>query len=139
MSEANLDPVVFSVANSEGKLVWEYRATAKQRIFHQCTAANCILEGARGTGKSVAIRMDAHIRAMTVPGYTYLIIRRTMPELRKSHLRFIPAEMRKLGGRFNKTEGIAYYPNGSQGFFTHCETEDDMMKLLSSEFAALFR
>lgn len=116
----------------------EYIPTDKQLEFHTCPAPNVMLEGARGTGKSVAIRNDAHMRAMAVPGLTYLIIRRTMPELRKTHLKFIDMEMKRLGGRFNKTEGIAYYPNGSLGFFGHCETEDDVMKLLSSEYAVIY-
>lgn len=132
------DPVVFSVQNAEGDVVWEYRPTPKQREFHECTAPNCILEGSRGTGKSFAIRMDAHLRALAVPGYTYLIIRRTFPELHKSHLKFIDAEMKLLGGTYNNTNAIAKYPNGSVGFFTHCENDDDVMKLLSSEYAAVF-
>lgn len=132
------DPVVFEIKDADGNVIYEYRAQPKQIEFHQCEAPNCIMEGSRGTGKSVAIRNDAHLRALSVPGLTYLILRRTMPELRKSHLRFIDIEMQKLGGRFNKTEGIAYYPNGSLGFFTHCETEADMMKLLSSEFVVIY-
>jgi hypothetical protein len=116
----------------------EYYPTPKQLEFHQCQAPNCILEGSRGTGKSVAIRNDAHMRALAVPGLAYLIIRRTMPELRKTHIRFIQAEMRKLGGFYNKTEGIAYYPNGSVGHFAHCEGEEDVMKLLSSEYGVIY-
>lgn len=131
------DPLAFSITAPDGS-VWEYRPTPKQREFHECAAINCILEGSRGTGKSVAIRNDAHMRAMAVPGLAYLIIRRTMPELRKTHIRFIAAEMKKLGGFYNKTEGIAYYPNGSLGYFAHCEGEEDVMKLLSSEFAVIY-
>lgn len=116
----------------------EYIPSDKQLEFHTCPAPNCLQEGARGTGKSFAIRNDAHIRALAVPGLTYLILRRTMPELRKTHIRFIRQEMQKLGGTYNKQEGIAYYPNGSMGFFSHCETEDDMMKLLSSEYVVIY-
>lgn len=132
------DPVLFEIRNPDGDVVYSYAPTPKQLIFHTTNVPNCIMEGSRGTGKSVAIRNDAHMRALAVPGISYLIIRRTMPELRLSHLKYIDSEMTKLGGRFNKTEGIAYYPNGSLGFFTHCETEADMMRLLSSEFAIIY-
>lgn len=115
-----------------------YVPTLKQQEFHASTAPNCILEGSRGTGKSKAIRNDAHMRALAYDGFIYLILRRTTPELRKSHLLFIKQEMEQLGGYFNKTEGIAYYPNGSQGHFSHCEQEADVMKLLSSEFGAIY-
>lgn len=115
-----------------------YEPTPKQREFHESNAPNTLLEGTRGTGKSVAIRMDAHMRAMAIPGFVYLVVRRTMPELQKTHLKFIRREMQQLGGYFNKSEKIAYYPNGSLGFFGHCETEDDMEKLLGGEYYAIY-
>jgi hypothetical protein len=87
-----------------------YRPTLKGAEFHELTVANAILEGPRGTGKSVILRNDAHIHALSCDGLDYLIVRRTMPELRMSHLKFIEAEMKRLGGTFNKTESIAYYP-----------------------------
>jgi hypothetical protein len=63
---------------------------------------------------------------MACPGLDYLIVRRTMPELRKSHLKFIEAEMRRLGGTFNKTESIEGWrrhfnevrPHSSLGYLT---------------------
>lgn len=115
-----------------------YVPSPKQLDFHESTSPNCIIEGSRGTGKSGCIRMDAHMRALSCDHYTYLVIRRTMPELKKSHLKFIPFEMNAFGGSFHKTDNIAYYPNGSLGFFSHCETEDDMMKLLSSEYMTIY-
>jgi len=118
--------------------VHEYCPTAKGLDFHESPTVNVLIEGSRGTGKSMIIRNDAHMRALAYPGYTYLIVRRTMPELKKSHLKFIGAEMRKLGGTYHKTDYIATYPNGSVGFFSHCETEDDMLKLLSSEYCAIY-
>jgi hypothetical protein len=132
----------FIVHDSRGKLVHKYVPQPLQLDFHESVATNCIMEGSRGTGKSLAIRNDAHMRALAYPGYTYLIIRRTMPELKKSQLKFIGQEMRAFwdgkDGGWHKTDNIATYPNGSQGFFSHCETEDDMMKLLSSEYSACY-
>lgn len=121
-----------------GKIIHKYVPQPKQLDFHESTVPNVILEGSRGTGKSLAIRNDAHMRALAFPGLTYLIVRRTMPELKKSHLKDIGREMLAFGGTFHKTDNIAFYPNGSQGYFSHCETEDDMMKLLSSEFAIVY-
>jgi len=115
-----------------------YQPTAKGAEYHDLTIPNAILEGPRGTGKSIILRNDAHIHALMEPGMAYLIVRRTMPELRKSHLRFIEREMHRLGGTFNKTESIAYYPNGSLGYYGHCETEADVMIYLSSEFARVY-
>ncbi len=132
------DAYGFIVKTPAGKVVHRYIPTPKQLDFHESIAPNCILEGSRGTGKSVALRNDAHMRAMSYPGFTYLVVRLSMPELKKSHLRWMPQEMRNLGGSFHKTDAIATYPNGSQGFFSHCSDEEEMMKLLSSEYDAIY-
>lgn len=128
---------MFVVKDNNGKTLINYCPTEKQLAYHQSIALNCIMEGSRGTGKSLCERMDCHMRAISYPGYNYLIVRRTMPQLRKSHLKFVSAEMKALGGYFHSTNSIAYYPNGSLGFYGHCQTEDDTQNLLSSEFCLI--
>lgn len=128
------------IVNEDGKYTVLYTPTEKGKLFHADDhTPNLLMHGPRGTGKSTILRFDAHMRALANPGYTYLMLRRTMPQLRKSHLGFIEAEMKKIGGTYNKTENVAYYPevNGKQskGYFTHCETEADVLNLLSSQFA----
>lgn len=121
--------------NPQGKVL--YAAWPKQVSLHECLTPNFILEGERGTGKSHSLRWDCHIKSMTYPGYKYLILRRTMPELRKSHLKFIEREMDSLGGRalgVRTGNPECYYKNGSVGIFGHCETEADVEKYLSAEF-----
>lgn len=135
---ADVDPASFIVEEG-GKYTVLYTPTPKGQLVHaDDLTPNLLIHGPRGTGKSTILRFDAHMRAMKFPGFKYLVLRRTMPQLRKSHLAFIEAEMKKLGGRFNKTENVAYYPevNGQQskGYFSHCETEADVLNLLSSEF-----
>jgi hypothetical protein len=46
--------------------------------------------------------------------------------------------MKLLGGEFNSTTKVARYPNGSTGFFSHCQNEQDALNLLSSEFYLMF-
>lgn len=131
-----LEPLKIWVPQGD-KSVLLYQSLPHQSEFHQAPEDNVILEGGKGTGKSLAIRMDAHWRAQ-YPGFKYLILRRTMPALRRTHLGFIEAEMKKFGGIFHKTENTAYYPNGSKGYFGHCETEADILNYLSSEFGAIY-
>ncbi len=95
---------------------------------------NLLLEGNRGGGKSYALRWDCHLKALAVPGFKYIILRRTFPELRKSHLIHIGGEMQKLGGTFLKTTTEARYPNGSIGLFGHAENDEDADKYISAEF-----
>lgn len=85
------------------------------------------------------LRMDAILRCLMIPGFKALIIRRTMPELRRSHLGDIPIEMKKLGGEAKgfvwlSTVSMAKFPNGSSITFAHCETEADILNFLSSQY-----
>jgi phage terminase large subunit len=115
-----------------------YVPTDKGLEYHYATQPNVLLWGGRGSGKSTIGRWDAHMRALAYPGFKYIILRRTFPELQKSHLIHIQKEMKLLGGTFNYTDKIAKYPNGSTGFFSHCAEEADVLNLLSAEFYLAF-
>jgi hypothetical protein len=115
-----------------------YVPTPKGLEYHARTEPNVLLYGGRGSGKSTIGRWDAHLRALTCPGFKYCILRRTYPELYKSHLTVLPGEMKKLGGEWNGTEKVAKYPNGSLGFFSHCQNDQDVLNLLSAEFYLMF-
>lgn len=121
------------VTGLDGKDALLYKPTAKQAEFHARIEPNVLFWGGRGSGKSMALRMEAHARALATPGFKYVIIRRTFPELNKTHLTFMPREMKLFGGRYNQTAHQAIYPNGSIGFFSHCNTEQDVLNLLGAE------
>jgi phage terminase large subunit len=115
-----------------------YVPTEKGIDYHQRTEPNVLLWGGRGSAKSTTGRWDAHMRALAYPGFKYVILRRTYPELEKTHLISVPREMKLLGGTYNHTKHIAHYPNGSRGFFSHCATEEDVLNLLGGEFYLAF-
>lgn len=116
-----------------------YRPNSHAQLeYHSRTEPNVLMYGNRGGGKSHCGRWDAHIRALAYPGFTYCILRRTFPELQKTHLIHIEREMKLLSGYFNITHKVAHYPNGSKGFFAHCAGEEDVLNLLSAEFALMF-
>jgi terminase large subunit-like protein len=113
-------------------------SSAKHQQFHESDQKNLLAYGNRGGGKSVLLRFDAHMRAMSVPNVNLILVRRTYPELMRSHLIHIGAEMKMLGGDYHKTEHVAYYPNNSKLFFSHVSTEADSLNLLSAEFLAAY-
>lgn len=115
-----------------------YCPSQKQDEYHKSSAPNVLFYGGRGSGKSLCGRWDAHMRALTYPNFKYCILRRNYPELEKSHLIDIPREMRMLGGEWNAGSKQARYPNGSVGFFSHCQDEKDVLNLLSAEFYLMF-
>jgi hypothetical protein len=115
-----------------------YVPTEKGQEYHLRTEPNVLLYGGRGSAKSTTGRWDAHMRALANPGFMYVVLRRTYPELEKSHLVHVPREMKLLGGTYNQTSHKAYYPNGSIGFFSHCANDEDVLNLLSAEFHLMF-
>lgn len=127
-----------SIVDSEGNEKVLYQPTPKQQEYHLRTEPNVLFFGGRGSGKSMCGRWDCHMRALSYPGFKYCILRRTFPELLKSHLVNLPAEMKTLGGSFHYNDKKAIYPNGSIGFFSHCQNESDVLNLLSAEFHLMF-
>lgn len=115
-----------------------YCPTPKGQEYHAADQPRVLFWGGRGSGKSFTGRMDAHMRALATPGFKYCILRRTFPELEKSHLIDIGREMNTLGGRYLAGTHVAHYHNGSVGFFSHCSTQQDVLNLLSSEFHLMF-
>lgn len=115
-----------------------YAPSPKQLEFHNNATPNLLGWGNRGGGKSIMLRFDAHMRALSAPNSTLILVRRSYPELMRSHLIHIKSEMDMLGGDYHATDHIATYPNGSKLFFSHVSTESDSLNLLSAEFLAAY-
>lgn len=130
---------------SDGSDYTMYTPTPKGEEFHNSQTKNLIAKGNRGGGKSIILRFDAHLRALTNPGANLVLVRNTYGELQKSHVYFqglpwgsLKAEMQLLGGYFNKGEYICFYPNGSKLFLTYVGDEKAATRLLSAEFLAAY-
>ena len=61
-----------------------YIPTIKGQEYHLREEPNVLFYGGRGGAKSTTGRWDAHIRALMYPGFTYVILRRTFPELQRA-------------------------------------------------------
>lgn len=123
---------------------WVYVPTPKQVEFDACPAKYVLYGGAAGPGKSHAARWALYRRAMRQPGFEALILRKTFPELEKTHLRrmnveqFLPAlpgqrEPRRLFD-FVESKRIAKFENGSLIECGHMEDAEAVSKYLSSEY-----
>lgn len=131
------DSLVVTLPDGSPYVLYE-PTSAKHVAFHKSHKKNLLAYGNRGGGKSTLLRFDAHMRALSVPNVNLILVRRTFPELMKSHLIYVGQEMKLLGGDYNKTEHIAYYPNNSKLFFSHVSSESDALNLLSAEFLAAY-
>lgn len=114
----------------------------KQDKFLKAKVKNVGYGGARGGGKSWAVRAKATILAAKYAGIRQLIVRRTYAELMSNHvkpLKVTYAElMKKKLVKFNKTEMEFTFWNGSTIKFQYCDKESDTDALQGSEYDVIF-
>lgn len=113
-----------------------YKPHPKQLAFHESNVPKLLAIGSRGSGKSLMLRQDAHMRALSIPNSNLVLIRKTFTDLLNSHIIDLPREMNLLGGRYHETNHIAYYPNGSKLFLSY--VGNDALNLLSAEYIAAY-
>ena len=93
-------------------IVIEYRPNPKQVRFLKAKQKHVAFGGARGGGKSWAIRVKARLLANRYAGIKILIVRRTLVELRNNHID--PLKMMLRGyARYNQQERKFTFGNGS--------------------------
>lgn len=97
-------------------------ANEKQALFFQSHCLYTCYGGARGGGKSWAIRAKAVGGACTWPGIRILIIRRTYPELQQNHIEPIIKMVPQAIGSYNGSLRTMYFTNGSFIKFGHAQS-----------------
>ena len=109
----------------------------KQYSFLSSDKKHVGFGGARGGGKSWSVRTKAKILAATYPGIKLLIVRRTFPELVNNHINTLQEELNGLA-RYNKTEKVFTFPNGSTIKFGYCNNDKDLLQYQGAEFDVIF-
>lgn len=101
-------------------IVWDPgEANAKQRLFYLSRTTYTAYGGAKGGGKTHAVRIKAIGGAMTNPGIRILIMRRTYPELEENHIRPIVKMVPPQIASYNATTHLMQFQNGSTIKFGH--------------------
>lgn len=121
----------------DGKTVVIYDPLPHQRRLHESTAKYTLMEGSRGGGKSKGLRYDAYMRGLMIPRHRALIVRRSFPELRDSHLNWVPFEAEQMGfpkDAWHSTNYTLRFPNHSTLRFAQVEDDAALTKLLGSEY-----
>ena len=109
----------------------------KQKLFLSAKAKNVGYGGARGGGKSWAVRAKAKLLALRYPGIRILIVRRTYKELEGNHINILKAECFGIA-QYNSTSKILRFVNGSTIEFMYCARDADLDKLQGQEYDVIF-
>lgn len=89
--------------------------------------------GARGGGKSYAMRMKFVLLCFTYPNFKALLLRRTFGELRENHI--VPLQ-ELLNGicNYKESEKVFIFPNGSRLKMGYCDREADVLQYQGQEY-----
>lgn len=109
----------------------------KQAEFFQARSRFVAYGGARGGGKSWAVRQKAMLMALRYPGIRILLLRRSFPELRENHILPLLAQLRGVA-EYKETEKAFTFPGGSRLRFGYCDREADVMQYQGQEYDVIF-
>ena len=109
----------------------------KQMLFMKDSHRHVAFGGARGGGKSWAVRAKAKLMCMRYPGIRILIVRRTYPELYNNHINILRKELFSIV-RYNDKEKLMTFPNGSTVSFSYCASDKDLDRLQGVEYDVIF-
>lgn len=108
------------------KIELDYKPQERQQLLHATTASEILYGGAAGGGKSHSIRWDGYDFCINNPGCVAVMVRQTLPQLEKNHIRKVRTEIPKQLGEFNETKKVLRFWNGSLMQFQHLEYDKDI-------------
>ena len=109
----------------------------KQRIFFTSKERYIAYGGARGGGKSWAVRKKAIMLAFRYSGIKILILRRTFPELRENHILPLQSDLKDVAV-YRDIDKSFVFPNGSRLRFGYCDSDADTLQYQGQEFDIIF-
>ena len=113
------------------------RPNDKQRQMIKAKTKHIGFGGARGGGKSWAVRAKAKLLAYDYPGIKMLIVRRTYPELINNHINALRADLINVA-RYNDKDKVLKFNNGSQINFMYCAKDADLDRMQGTEYDVIF-
>lgn len=93
--------------------------------------------GARGGGKSWAIRKKAVLLGLAHAGIRILVMRRTYDELRQNHIDPLRVDTRGFAN-YNDNSKTLTFVNGSMIIFGYCANKGDLLRYQGNEYDVIF-
>lgn len=116
-----------------------YRAQPKQDLLHGAGAPNILFGGAAGGSKSHGLRWDAFLKCLRVRNLKCLFLRRTYPELNRTHLMRLPHELPAEIASYHKGDHLlTFRGTGSIVQFAHCQDIKALSGFLSTEWDVIY-
>ncbi len=123
----------------EMKVEWDMGvANGRQKEFFLARTTFVAYGGAKGGGKTWAVRTKAVAGAVANPGLRVLIMRRTYPELEENHIRPIVSSVPKEIGTFTASVRRMDFWNGSSIKFGHWAGDQSELEYQGQEFDWIF-
>lgn len=109
----------------------------KQKQFFKAKTKHIGFGGARGGGKSWAVRSKGKMLATRYPGIRELIVRRSYPELINNHINILRSELLGIA-KYNDKDKVLKFINGSTINFMYCSNDKDLDRLQGVEYDVIF-
>ena len=113
------------------------RPNPRQEEFLNSACKYIAFGGARGGGKSWAVRTKAKLMAVRYPGIRMLLIRRSYQELENNHIRFLRRELSELA-EYRAVARQFLFVNGSVLDFGYCGCDGDLDRYQGAEYDVIF-
>lgn len=110
------------------------RCQPKQHEFMMAHERYVAYGGARGGGKSWALREKAKRLALKWPGIRILIIRKNLDDLRQNHINPLRHEIPEAVARYRELDKTFYFANGSTLKMAYFKTDHDADKFQGQEY-----
>ena len=105
----------------------------KQLEFFRADKKYIAYGGARGGGKSWALRRKLLLLAMNYPGISILLIRRTLQELRDNHIRPMTGELAGFCS-YSEMKKTFEFPNSSRIRLGYLDGDGDLLQYQGQEY-----
>lgn len=110
-----------------GRVLHISKPNDKQKLFFKSTHKYTAYGGARGGGKSWAMRNKFILLAAKYPGLQLLLLRRTFPELEENHIFVMKRDLNGFA-KYHSQDKVFIFPNGSRIKMGYCNREDDVLQ-----------
>jgi len=117
-----------------------YRPLENQKKFHNSTVKYRLFWGAMGWWKSQALRMEAIRQCLSATGMTWVIFRRSHPELQDSIITPMRKELPLWIAEYKEGKKVLIFNNHSDDnkksrlLFRHIQNDSDVYRYQGAEF-----